>query len=102
MDLHQILITHNRAWTKRELVFFLIVFTVAALLAGRWVRKGRIRKGQAVSGLLALIFLAVVYASTVFTRTSGIRRIGWSFSGHGRKSGISERTEDWGVCHIIF
>ena len=74
MDLHQILITHNRAWTKRELVFFLIVFTVAALLAGRWVRKGRIRKGQAVSGLLALIFLAVVYASTVFTRTSGIRQ----------------------------
>lgn len=74
MDLHQILITHNRAWTKGELVFFLIVFAVAALLAVRWVRKGRIRKGQAVSGLLALIFLAVVYASTVFTRTSGIRQ----------------------------
>ena len=74
MDLHQIMITHNRAWTKRELVFFLIAFTVAVLLAVRWVRKGRIRRGQAASGLLALIFLAIVYASTVFTRTSGIRQ----------------------------
>lgn len=74
MDLHQIMITHNRAWTKRELVFFLLVLTVALICSVRWVRKGRISKGQAVSGLLALVFLAIVYASTVFTRTPGIRQ----------------------------
>ncbi|MBU5430275.1 VanZ family protein [Kineothrix sp. MSJ-39] len=74
MDLHQIIITHNRIWTKRELLFFLVVFAAALVLAVRLVKAGRIRKEQAFCSLLALAFLAVVYASTVFTRTPGTRQ----------------------------
>lgn len=54
MDIYQIWITHNRPWTRFEMLCFTILFLIAALLL--------------------VIFLAVVYASTVFTRTPETRQ----------------------------
>ena len=71
MDIYQIIITHNRAWTIREVICFSVIFCLALILALRLLRKKKINVLQAVSGLLLLIFLAVVFGSTVFTRNPG-------------------------------
>lgn len=71
MDIYQIIITHNRAWTIREVICFSVVFCLALILALRLLRKKKINVPQAVSGLLLLTFLAVVFGSTVFTRNPG-------------------------------
>ncbi len=75
MDLYQIFITHNRAWTIREIICFSILFTITAIISFELVRRRRIAASQAAAGLLLLLFLGVVFASTVFTRNpTGIRR----------------------------
>ena len=74
MDLYQIIITHNRAWTIRELIYFSIVMLIALIVGIHFTRIGRIGVMQLVSGLLALIFLGIVFGSTVFTRNPGVRQ----------------------------
>ena len=91
MDIYQIIITHNRSWTIREIIAFAVVFLMAVFLAAVLLRLHKIVIIQAVCGLLLLTFFAIVYffsrkrgslltflaivfGSTVFTRTPGIRQ----------------------------
>ena len=74
MDIYQIIITHNRSWTIREIIAFAVVFLMAVFLAVVLLRLHKIVIIQAVCGLLLLTFLAIVFGSTVFTRTPGIRQ----------------------------
>ena len=73
MDIYQIIVTHNRSWTIREIIAFAVVFLIAAFLAAVLLKQHKIVVMQAVCGLL-LTFLAIVFGSTVFTRTPGIRQ----------------------------
>ena len=68
MDIYQILVTHNREWTAREFLFFIIVFIVVAFCLRQLVKRDKMKGFQAYACLAALTFLAIVYASTVFTR----------------------------------
>lgn len=68
MDLYQIFITHNRAWTVRETIGFSILFIIASLIALYLLHSKKIIRSQAISGLILLLFLGIVFGSTVFTR----------------------------------
>lgn len=74
MDIYQIIITHNRSWTIREIIAFAVVFLIIAFIAVILLRQKKIVIMQAVSCLLLLTFLAVIFGSTVFTRTPGLRQ----------------------------
>ena len=74
MDIYQIIITHNRSWTIREIIAFAVVFLMTVFLAVVLLRLHKIVIIQAVCGLLLLTFLAIVFGSTVFTRTPRIRQ----------------------------
>ena len=74
MDIYQIIITHNRSWTIREIIAFAVVFLIASFLAAVLLKQHKIVVMQAVCGLLLLTFLAIVFGSTVFTRTPGLRQ----------------------------
>lgn len=74
MDIYQIIITHNRSWTIREIIAFAVVFLITAFIAVILLRQKKIVIMQAVSCLLLLTFLAVIFESTVFTRTPGLRQ----------------------------
>ena len=68
MDIHQIFITYNPAWTRREIICFSVLWLLVALRAGYLLWHKKILLSQAVSGMLLLIFLGVVFCSTVFAR----------------------------------
>lgn len=68
MDLYQIFIMHNRAWTIREIIGFIFIFLIGVAVSCRLLRQKRILRSQAAAALLLLIFLGVVFGSTVFTR----------------------------------
>lgn len=74
MDIYQIIITHNRIGTMREMVCFATVMIFAMIVGIFLVRQRRISVGQLISGLLALLFLGIVFGSTVFTRNPGQRK----------------------------
>lgn len=73
MDIYQIMIKHNRPWSIREIIAFIIVFIVLSLILSVLVLIKKIRVSQAIASLLFLTFLAIVFASTVFTRQPGER-----------------------------
>lgn len=62
MDIYQILVTHNREWTAREFLFFVIVFIVVAFCLRQLVKRDKMKGFQAYACLAALTFLAIVYA----------------------------------------
>ena len=68
MDIYQIFITYNPAWTKREIIYFSVLCLLAALWAGYLLWHKKILLSQATSGMLLLIFLGIVFGSTVFVR----------------------------------
>ena len=68
MDIYQIFITYNPAWTSREIVCFSVLCLLVALRTGYLLWHKKILISQAVSGMLLLIFLGVVFGSTVFAR----------------------------------
>ena len=74
MDLFQIWITHNRPWSVKEVIVFLIIFSLCAFHTFRAVHRKRLKLYQGVAMVALLIFLAIVFASTVFTRTPTVRR----------------------------
>lgn len=74
MDLYQIFITHNRAWSAREMIFFSVLLTAAVAVACYLVRRQKILKSQAAAGMLLLVFLVMVFGSTVFTRNPSMIR----------------------------
>ena len=100
MDIYQIIITHNRSWTIREIIAFAVVFLIAVFLSVILLKWHKIVMVQAVSGLALLVFLAIVFGSTVFTRTPGIRQyqleVFWSWKeilGIGKCGRLGSTTE---------
>lgn len=74
MDIYQILITHNRPWSFREIVAFMILFFITSVVLLCLYKVGKIKFTQLIVAELLFLFLSVVFASTVFTRTPGIRQ----------------------------
>ena len=72
MDIYQIIITYNKAWTKEETVCFGIILIFISGILAISVYKHKILKQQAVAILLLAIYLGIVLGSTVFTRESSI------------------------------
>ena len=68
MDLYEILRTHTRPWSFREIVCFSIFFLIVIGITVMLRRKNRIKTSQAVFFCFMVAYLAVVFASTVFTR----------------------------------
>lgn len=66
----RIILTHNRAWTVRELVFFFIIFLGVTFIGSTLLKKKKIKESQLIAGEILFLFLVVVLASTVFTRPS--------------------------------
>ena len=93
MDIYQIIITHNRSWTIREIIAFAVVFLIAAFLAAVLLKQHKIVVMQAVCGLLLLTFLAIVFGSTVLRGLRGSGSISWRCSGRGRKY--------WGLVNVV-
>ena len=74
MSLFQIWTTHNRPWSVREIIVFLIILSVCSFFIIRAVRRKRLKLQQGAAVLALILFLGVVFASTVFTRTPTVRR----------------------------
>lgn len=74
MSLFQIWTTHNRPWSVREIIVFLIILSVCSFFIFRAVRRKRLKLQQGAAVLALILFLGVVFASTVFTRTPTVRR----------------------------
>jgi glycopeptide antibiotics resistance protein len=74
MDIYQILITHNRPWSFREILAFMILFFITSVVLLCLYKAGKIKITQLIVAELLFLFLSVVFASTVFTRTPGIRQ----------------------------
>lgn len=94
MDIYQILVEHNRSWSRREIICFVTIFLLISFIAMYLLYLKKIRLSQMLSSLLAVVFLAVVLASTVFTRqpAPGVRyelQVLWSwreiFLNHNRE-----------------
>lgn len=66
--IYEILLIHNRPWTLRELIFFVIVLMVATIISSILLKKGKINLFQLMAGDLLLVFMFIVLGSTVFTR----------------------------------
>lgn len=78
LELYQIFITHNRAWSIREVIYVSILFIVVFLISLILYYKKKIVWKQVISALLTFIYLSMVFASTVFTRTSsGLHQYEW-------------------------
>lgn len=67
--MYEIFMTHNRPWTKREILFFIVLFVLVTFILVRLVKKKSIFLSQAVAGEALFVFIMIVLASTVFTRT---------------------------------
>lgn len=74
MDIYQILLTHNREWSHREIICFGIIVIGAGLILLRSVHRHRMKKTQALLTMILLLFLGIVFGSTVFTRTVTTRQ----------------------------
>ena len=72
---YEILLTHNRPLTLRELIFFIIILSVANLIFYMLLKKNKIKKFQIIIGELLLLFIFVVLSSTVLTRLPGKERL---------------------------
>ena len=74
MDLYQIRTAHNRPWSMREIVLFLIILSVCSFFSIRAAHRHQIKIYQALASLALLVYLGVVSASTVFTRMPTVRQ----------------------------
>ena len=74
MDLYQVFITHNGAWTIQDIICLLALFILAAIFTCRQLCRQRIVMSQAVAGLALFLFIGVVFGSTVFTRMLAERK----------------------------
>ena len=66
--IYEILLIHNRPWTLRELIFFVIVLVVVTIIFSILLKKDKMNLFQLIAGQLLLIFIFIVLGSTVFTR----------------------------------
>lgn len=74
MDLYQILITHNRPWTVREIIFFLILFLTLIGVLLKLLKRKKLSRMQFFCWIVLYIFLSIIFASTIFTRAPEERR----------------------------
>lgn len=74
MNIYQIIITHNKGWTKEEAIYFGVILLLLAGLLTISVYKHKILKLQAIAVLLLAGYIGIVFGSTVFTRKSSIRK----------------------------
>lgn len=74
MDLYQIWTAHNRPWSMREIVLFLIILSVCSFFSIRAAHRHQIKIYQVLTSLALLVYLGVVFASTVFTRMPTVRQ----------------------------
>lgn len=74
MDIYQILITHNRPWSFREITVFIVLLFFISIVLFCLYKAGKIKISQLIAVELLFGFLSVVFASTIFTRTPGIRQ----------------------------
>lgn len=68
MNIYQIFIKHNRAWSERERIAFGLVGVIELILLARFLHNRKIKMTQAVAVIAFTGFLGIVLASTVFTR----------------------------------
>lgn len=68
--IYEILLTHNRPLTLRELIFFIIILSVVSLIFYVLLKKDKIKVFQMIAGEILLIFMFIVLSSTVLTRIS--------------------------------
>lgn len=73
MDIYQIIMTHNRMWTAREIAVFSVIVLCAFVVCIHLIRYGKIRISQGIAAMLLIFFLGIVFGSTVFTRTATVR-----------------------------
>ena len=73
--IYEILLTHNRPLTLRELIFFIIILSVENLIFYILLKKNKIKKFQVITGELLLLFIFVVLSSTVLTRIPSKERL---------------------------
>lgn len=66
--IYEILLIHNRPWSFRELIFFIIILMVVTIIFSVLLKKEKINLFQLIAGELLLIFMFIVLGSTVFTR----------------------------------
>lgn len=69
MDIYQIIMTHNRMWSKREIAVFSMVAVTALVVVIHLFRYRKIWISQGIATMLLIFFLGIVFGSTVFTRT---------------------------------
>lgn len=74
MDLYQIWTAHNRPWSMREIVLFLVILAVCSFFSIRAAHRHQIKICQVLASLALLVYLGVVFASTVFTRMPTVRQ----------------------------
>ena len=74
MDIYQIIVSNNPPWSRREVIAFLLIFLIAAIVLGFLYKKKKLLLSQVFAGLAMLGFLGIVFASTVFTRITGSRQ----------------------------
>ena len=74
MSPFQIWTTHNRPWSVREIIVFLIILSVCSFFIFRAVRRERLKLQKGAAALALILFLGFVFASAVFTRTPTVRR----------------------------
>ena len=74
MDIYQIFIKHNRAWSEREIIVFALVMLSAVVILAWLLHHRKIKISQAVAVIAFTVFLGIVLASTVFTREVEVRQ----------------------------
>lgn len=70
MDLYQILITHNRPWSVREIIFFVILFLILIGVLLKLLKRKKLSRIQFLGWIALYIFLSIIFASTIFTRAT--------------------------------
>ena len=88
--LWNIFLAHNRPWTQREAVVFLILLFLVSSVLVYGVRQKRLSLRQAAASLVLFLFLALVFASTVFTRMTAQRS--YEPVSYTHLAGIDERS----------
>lgn len=74
MDIYQIFIKHNRAWSEREIIVFALVMLSVVVILAWLLHHRKIKISQAVAVIAFTGFLGIVLASTVFTREVEVRQ----------------------------
>lgn len=74
MNIFQIWTTHNKMWSKREIMVFCLILVLTAGIMTYDVYRRKIDIIQASAIIALIVFLGIVFASTVFTRTGSVRQ----------------------------